>query len=209
MLIRPTLFRSLIVGFAALSLGAPAMLAQNVSKVDLFGGFSLLNADSASGSGRDSVYGWQGSATWNVKPHVGLVADFGGQYKSYDVPYQGTTLSLNTSNYDYLFGPQFAMRSGNIAVFAHVLAGGLRQTAAVPVSSLFTSSASVNVSSNGFLVGLGGGLDINVGRHAAIRVIQFDWLPERGNDPYSGQSVWSTDAIRLGFGVVFRAGSGR
>ena len=62
-----------------------------VGQVDVFGGFSFLNADSPSGVGRDSFRGWQASATGYVLPNLGLVADFAGHYKSYPVAIFGAS----------------------------------------------------------------------------------------------------------------------
>jgi hypothetical protein len=105
--------------------------------------------------------------------------------------------SVDTTSYEFLFGPQFAYRTPRVTFFTHALFGGLRQVASTPVS-LPSSSANVSVSETSFLMGFGGGMDINAGRHFAIRLVQSDWLPDHNN------GVWSTDAIRMGFGVVVK-----
>jgi opacity protein-like surface antigen len=58
-----------------------------------------------------------------------------------------------------------------------------------------------HISGNAFAMGFGGGVDVNVGDSLAIRVVQMDWIPNRlGGDLY-------TSEFRLGFGIVFRAGT--
>jgi hypothetical protein len=187
------------IALATLVIAASTLaVAQNGSKLDVFGGFSVLNTDSPNSSGRDSFYGWQASATGYLKPWFGLVADFGGQYKTYNAvpnPPGGVT-SVDVSSYEYLFGPQVDFRAKVVTLFAHFLAGGIHQNAGIAV---FPGGA-LDVSANGFSMGIGGGMDVNVSRHFAIRVIQVDWLPARI------QGDWATDAVRIGFGAVLRVG---
>jgi hypothetical protein len=179
--------------------GSALAVAQDSSKVDLFGGFSILNSDRPVASGRDSFFGWQGSATGNITRRLGIVADFGGQYKNYNNLVVQVTpatypVSADVRAYEYLFGPQFRLRASRATVFAHVLAGGIHQYAAV--QQFNTGTATVD----GFAMGVGGGLDISLSRRFAVRIVQFDWLPSRI------QGDWQTDAIRLGFGGVVKLG---
>lgn len=157
-------------------------------QVDVFGGFSFLNVDSPSGVGRDSLSGWQASATGYVLPNLGLVADFGGHYKSYSV--LGAS-SLDLSSLEYVFGPQVRFHANRFSPFAHFLAGGLHQHS--------HGGGFIDMSANSVLLGVGGGLDVDVAKHVAIRILQFDWLPTHL------QGAWQDDGIRLGFGVVLRS----
>ena len=159
-----------------------------VGQVNVFGGFSFLNADSPSGVGRDSFSGWQASATGYVLPNLGLVADFGGHYKSYPVLGAPT---IDLSSFEYLFGPQVRVRASRFSPFGHFLAGGLRQHS--------HGGGFIDMSENSLLLGVGGGLDVDVTKHLAIRIVQFDWLPAHI------QGTWQNDAIRVGFGVVLRS----
>ena len=52
---------------------------------------------------------------------------------------------------------------------------------------------------NSVLLGVGGDVDVDVTRHLAIRIIQFDWLAAHV------EGAWQNDAIRLGFGVVLKS----
>src|SRR3972149_5586118 len=58
--------------------------AQDAPQAELFGGFSILMGGPPEGfdGGRENARGWQSSATVNFNRNVGLVADFGGQYKT-------------------------------------------------------------------------------------------------------------------------------
>ncbi len=145
--------------------------------VEIFGGPSVLRNGATAPS--FSLYGgWQAEASVNFSKYFGLTADFGGQYRS---------ISGNrVSQYEYLFGPRLAARSQRGTVFVHALVGG-------------NTLKAFGRSTNGFAWGLGGGLDLNAGRHIAIRVIQADYLRTRLS------TSWFNDA-RLGIGIVFKFG---
>src|ERR1017187_9311299 len=63
----------------ALSVG---LFAQNTPKLELFGGYSYfgLPAVAATGFTAANLNGWNASAKLNLRPRIGLVADFGGNY---------------------------------------------------------------------------------------------------------------------------------
>jgi hypothetical protein len=130
----------------------PASLwAQDVPKVDVFGGFSVLTLKS--GSTRTTPVGWQAAISGNVNEMFSLVGDFGGQYKD-----GGSAL-------EYLGGPRVTKRSDKTAIFGHALFGGTHFN---------------NGGGNHFTMGFGGGVDVAAGDNFAIRVVQFDWLPTKG-----------------------------
>ncbi len=166
----------LLVGLVALT-GLPA-LGQDYPKAEVFFGGSLLRADGAP-RGQQLFGGWQASVNGNFSETFGLTADLGGQYRSIS--------GQRVSQYEYLFGPRLTMRGEGATAFSHVLFGGVTATG--------------GGTNTGFAMGVGGGVDINVGRRVAIRAIQFDYLPNR----FSG--IWFND-YRLGFGIVFHAGGG-
>ena len=147
--------------------------ASSIPLAEVFGGVSYFRAGVTQGS---NLAGWQAAIDYNLSKHVGVVLDFGGQYKSVD----GTTLSL----YQYMFGPRFKHRAGRVTVFAHGLVGG--DAAHIPGST-----------QGAFAAGVGGGLDVNVGSLVAIRVFQVDWIHDHTRD------VWTRN-LRGAVGVVFR-----
>ena len=168
--------RHLVLLTLGLLVACPAFAQQRTSGIPLaevFGGVSYFRAGVTQGS---NLAGWQAAIDYNLSKHVGVVLDFGGQYKSVD----GTTLSL----YQYMFGPRFKHRAGRVTVFAHGLVGG--DAAHIPGST-----------QGAFAAGLGGGLDVNAGRLVAIRVFQVDWIHDHTRD------VW-THNLRGAVGVVFK-----
>lgn len=195
--------------------------AQDYPKAEIFGGFSIFNGSLAigghddissilgTGNGhippgwslegntlrrneRDQFYGFQVNAAGNFHEKFGLVADFGWQHKDL----YGESFEV----YEYLFGPRFSMRADRATVFAHALFGGTGLQYGGS-EYLFDFSADDDFSDNSFAMGFGGGVDVNAGNRFAIRVVQFDWTPNR----MSGD--WSASHFRLGFGIVYKTGN--
>ncbi|NWG12870.1 MAG: hypothetical protein HXY20_04960 [Acidobacteria bacterium] len=151
--------------------------AQNTyPKAEIFGGFSVA---SVANGDREQLYGWQAGVAGNFHRNVGLVADFGGQYKDIE--------GISVHAYEYLFGPRFSVRADGATGFLHALFGGV-------------SAGGEGLSESGFMMGFGGGVDVNAGSRIAVRVIQFDWLPSRV------EGEWSKSEFRVGFGIVIKAG---
>jgi len=155
--------------------------AQEAPKAEIFGGFSVLSADI--GDEREEAVGWQASVAGNFHRNVGLKGDFGGAYKTLETPFGDVKVKAHA----FLFGPQFTARSAKANGFFHFLLGGVNLRAA-------------GESTNGFALGIGGGVDVNAGERVALRIVQIDWIPSR----FEGE--WTQDAVRFGFGIVFKAG---
>ena len=150
--------------------------AQDYPKAEGFAGFSVMNID---GGDRQSLYGFQASVAGNASSMLGLVADFGGQYKTID------DVDVKVHLYEYLFGPRINVRGEKGTGFVHFLLGGAR----------FGGGGE---SDNAFAMGIGGGADVKVGSsNTAIRVFQFDWVPAHSN------GEWEKKNVRVGFGIVF------
>ncbi len=178
--------RMLILVFVvALLVGLPAQ-AQDSPKAEIFGGFSVFSGVVFD---RESFLGFQASVSVNPTENLGIVADFGRQSKTITEPFTGLDIKANITQ--YLFGPRYIVRGEKVSGFIHALFGGEHVSVPVPDQNFA-------VSANAFMMGFGGGLDVNVGRSLAIRVIQFDWLPSRF------EGVWSTEDVRFGFGAVFK-----
>lgn len=165
----------------------PASAQDRYPKAEIFGGFSYLPAGRADFPRRDSV-GFQMSLCGNLTRWFGIVADLGGQYnKSSGLGpgWPGTT--ANTSVYEYLVGPRFAVRRQKFNFFSHALVGR---------ASGHTSLVGFSDSSSAFAGG--GGLDLNVSDRLALRLVQLDYIGSFADI--------LEDNIRLGFGVVIKLG---
>jgi len=152
--------------------------------------------------------GWGLSFDHMFKPHIGLTAEFAGQYGRALGPLGCLYLSPTNceelhdfASHQFLFGPRFAMTGGRMTAFAHPLVGFSRLSGAVPQTN--------------FIMGFGGGLDIAITRRIAIRVFQADYVRERvGRVPYGIGPDSTTELLPpywrhnllLQSGVVFRFG---
>ena len=152
----------LMLGLFAL----PAM-AQSYPKAEVFGGYQYTRFD-----GGENANGWNAAATVNVNHWFGVTADFSGAYFS--------ELGANFHNYTYTFGPTVSFRGAPLVTpFAHALFGGATASAGVE---------GVTVSQNGFAAIIGGGVDVKVSPHFAVRPVQFDWMSLHGNGATSNNN---------------------
>lgn len=151
-------------------------LPSRAQSVDASVGYSYFRLG---GSGGINQNGISGAVAYNPNRWLGVVGDFGGYHAS------PGGVSLNT--YTYLFGPRLYLRNPTtVTPFAQVLFGGSRLTA-----------GSGGGSSNQFAYSFGGGVDIGLFPHLALRP-QLDYVGLRN----SGQTANCTRAS-LGFVVHF------
>ena len=181
----------LFLGFVAV-LSVP-LLAQD--KVEVFGGYQYLHngnitVDGVSQPGSSQGYnGWDASARFNFLKFIGAEGDFSGSYANIS--------GVSTHVYTYAGGPVVSFRAGSIEPFAHVLFGGTRLTG---------SNSGVSVSTNGYTVMFGGGVDAKLNKLFSIRVAQVDWLYYH----YSGfnaaglstPSFSGSNNVRIATGIV-------
>jgi opacity protein-like surface antigen len=177
--------------------------------------------------------GLNASATLYLNRHFGLTADFA--YSRVDdtrrIPnnqlfFEDTSRAKRRS-YSFLFGPQVKLRRSRLEPFAHALFGVMRQNNNVTLSiqgveGSDTGTLRLRDNHTAFSAALGGGLDIALTRHVAIRAIQVEYLPiftsgrearlvaptTTGADGNSlGQTTFNRsrrDGLRVSVGIVFR-----
>ena len=157
-----------------LSLASPAF-SQDTPKAEVFAGYSYIR------SGGANFNGWNAAVQGNFNHWFSLVGDFSGHYYP----------PANVHLYTYTFGPQASYRTDKITVFGRVLFGGAKAG---------VGFGGISASTNAFAMNFGGGVDWNVSKPIAIRLIQADALVTR----FGGSTT--TDP-RLSFGIVFRFGT--
>ena len=128
-------------------------------------------------------FGWNASFAGNITKHFGLETNISGNYWNAPVDF------VSTNYHIFAGGPRFSFPTDRVTPFIHFLVGLSRGS-----SSLFGFSASAN-----FLTLMPGfGMDVNLNRHFAIRVIQADYPVLRG------AGAWSYENLRIGAGFVTR-----
>lgn len=146
-------------------------LSSRAQSVDASIGYSYFRLGGSGGLNQNGV---SGSLAYNPSKWLGIVGDFGGYHAS------PGGVSFNT--YTYLFGPRVSLRNpSKFSPFGQFLLGGSRLTDG-------------GGSSNQFAYSFGGGVDIGLLPHLALRP-QLDYVGLRN----SGQTA---NCARLSIGFV-------
>lgn len=186
---------SLLLMLALIAGTSTALLAQQdttPSKVDIFGGYSWASPGKIGASPKQALpagtkfklqgeNGWGAAATFNVNRYFGFTADFGGHYS--DQANFGTVM----------FGPKVMYKAEHVTPFAEVLVG------------LARLSPAGRDSANGFGAAVGGGLDLNIAKRVAWRVIQADYIRQT-HSISSGLGVGFLNSARVQGGLVLMLG---
>jgi len=180
-------------------------------KIDLFLGYSYLQSVPKLADGNRLVWmnGGSTSIAFNLNRYLGIVADV-GDYTNSEIRFQGaykTTVDVDDADggvISYLFGPRLSFRNHRrITPFAQALFGGAH-AGEVKLSNC-ASNCTLLPAENTFAMTGGGGLDIRIHRHFAIRLIQAEYLMTRFKD-YSTGDTSSQNDMRLSSGILFRFG---
>jgi len=182
-------------------------------RLELFLGYSNILSPTTSQSNRIAdVQGGDTNLAFNLNRYFGFVGDFAG--------YHAKTLTFNPPGgashdvgadgkvFTYLVGPRFSLRRPRYTLFAQALFGDANARAVTINGCTGSAFCTPLPSENVFATALGGGLDVNVSRHIALRIIQAEYLLTRFKDPSSPAGTTGTrDNVRLSAGIVFRSGT--
>jgi hypothetical protein len=188
--------RNLILwGVAVVLVATPALIGQTTSPSHKEVDIALTYAAQRSNLTTGNVFWMQGGTfelSANVSHGFGLAMNIAGSEAS-NILGTGIDLNLLTTT----FGPRYTWnkRSGKFAVFGQGLIGESHGW-----NSLFPATGGATTDFNSFALQVGGGVDVRLSRHFAIRAIQADWL--RTQFPNATTNVQNN--LRLGAGVVFR-----
>jgi outer membrane protein OmpA-like peptidoglycan-associated protein/opacity protein-like surface antigen len=181
-------------------------------KAELFLGYSYLQAVPKLADGNRLVWlnGGSTSIAFNFNRYLGVVGDFGGfgdtQLRLNGAANPAIVQDSSGSVYTYLAGPRLSYRRHErITPFAQVLFGGIHASQ-VTLSSGCTAAGCMPLpAENTFAMTAGGGLDIRVRQHLAIRILQAEYLMTRFDNLATGTSATQND-MRLSSGIVLRFG---
>ena len=196
--------RKFILPLAVLFLAAiPAKAQDEYPTVEIFGGYSYLSVDVGADfedddfdiDDRESFHGFGISVAGNVSKNFGIVGDFSYNRKGIE---DIVGFDANANITLFLFGPRFTARGDKVDGFVHALIGGARQRITVDVPG-----DNVNVSETDLALGFGGGVDVKASDMFAVRLFQLDYIPIRGEDPFTGDKQWSHN-FRFQIGAVVR-----
>jgi len=186
-------------------------LNNGVPRFELFAGYSYVRAVPTLAAGNRLMWmnGGSASLAFNLNRYLGLVADFGA-YTNSQMRFTGaytSTVNVNNANvaaFSYLFGPRLSFRNyDRITPFAQALFGGVHANQVTLTGC--TSSCTLLPAEDAFAMTAGGGLDVRVHHHFAIRIIQAEYLMTRFQSYTTGTTAMQND-MRLSAGIVFRMG---
>jgi opacity protein-like surface antigen len=169
-----------------------AKAQEGPSRLELYGGYDYIRANAnpripgEPTSESLNTNGGSGQITFNGNNWLGLVADFSG----YALARHGFA---TTHQISYLFGPRINLRRDRITPFAHVLLGGV-----------WAEDGFVLGSVTAFGMTAGGGVDIDVSRHIAIRPVRAEYFLTKFSDGNNNRQ----NNFRFSAGIVVRLGRG-
>ena len=201
--------RFLMVMFFAL-LPSLAMAQETAApKAEIFGGYSYLRNNS------NGFKGFTGQGTVNFSRNFGVTAQVDGNFRnaadlsSFSI--LGISPSATEHLYDFLAGPTATARFGKNSVFAHALFGVAHSSLNAGIGLPIIGGLSTGVTSaSGFAMAFGGGVDIGLTRHVALRAAQIDYLRTQFNTSdalltgLSSSTAARQNSWRYSAGIVFR-----
>jgi len=209
--------RVLICG-TILLLGMAAW-AQEFPRAEIGGNYSYARyAPSAPYSKGHSLNGGGGELNLNFNEYLSIKMDlqgYGSNLTGFNIAPNpifpgGASGSISGNLFTYLFGPQIKVRAHHFQPFGHLLFGGAHtnvygnafKTLCQPIVNGCTLSKSP--SADAFAMDFGGGIDIPLGQHFAIRPAQVDYLLTRFSNPFTGSN--NQNNFRYSAGILFAFG---
>ena len=187
-------FLLLALGFIAIATRPAA--AQNGSRVDVGVDYNYVRTNAPAGDcGCFAMNGGSGWVAFNFSHSFGIVGEIASQHAS-NISSSGADLTLTS----YLAGPRYTWgRAQHLAPFTQVLLGGAHAS-----GSLAPGSSGLPGSANSFGMIAGGGLDIGLTRHIAVRAFEADYYLTRFNNGVNDRQ----NNLRLAAGLIIRFGGG-
>ena len=209
----------LLVAFVLLF--GSAAFAQDSPKVEVAVDYSFVHANPQNNNliGTFNLNGGGGSVAYYFSKYIGILGEFQG-YGSYThtitIPATNPNCNNEESNcvvtaqgnlFTYNVGPIFKVRLHHFEPFAEALFGGAHSNF---YGNLFKDCgpagcvvASKSPSNNAFDFIIGGGIDIPVNEHFAIRPVEFDYMLTRFGNAFTGGNNNQSN-FRYQAGVVIR-----
>jgi hypothetical protein len=153
--------------------------------------------------------GGSASIAFNLNRYFGLVGDFGG-FDDTKLQIAGTganpprAADASGTAYTFMAGPRLSFRYSRVTPFVQVLFGGVHASE-VTLSNCTGALCTPLPSENSIAMTAGGGIDLKIHRHVAIRIVQAEYLMTNFADLSTGNRDTQND-MRLSSGLVFGFG---
>jgi hypothetical protein len=159
-----TLTIKFLVGMAVatsiLLICSPSVVAQEITRFDVYGGYSYLRFDGRpiGFASNPNMNGWNAGGAVNFGDSFSVVVDASGDYGS------------QVRAYNFMVGPQYSWRFQKSRLFVQGLFGKAQNTVDI------TQPTRNGFESVGRSVAAGGGYDWDLSPRFSIRVLQVDYL---------------------------------
>jgi hypothetical protein len=195
--------------------------AQDFHRAEVFGDYTYMQFNpTLTGLQSRALNGGGGGFQVNMRKFFAIKGEFQG--------YQSTQWTLNVTSplttpggaiipvgtyksnanmFTYLFGPVIRMPTRRITPFAEALFGGSNTNLYGRLYSQTITggqSAEAGGTQHPFTMALGGGFDINVTKHIAIRPAEMDYVLTRYTNPFTNTN--NQNSFRYLGGIVFKLG---
>lgn len=185
---------ALVVFLAATGVLANAQEAAPTPKAEVGLNYSFTNLFPGSGASSFMMQGGSGTFVYNLNSTLGVVADLGGYHN-------GSAVNLDPTMFSYLFGPRVSLRKARFTPYFQALFGGAR----VSTNLVDFLNGGNTVTANNFAMAFGGGLDVRVNDHIAVKPFEVEYLMTQFPNLWTPNDVQHN--LRYSAGLVFRFGS--
>ena len=171
------------------------MPEQTAPTFELGGNYTYVRTNAAPGEcGCINMQGGSGWASYNFNRSFGIVGEVAAQHASNIAPFSAD-LTLTS----FLAGVRYKSKpAGAFVPFVQFLLGGAHAS-----GDLAPGERGIPGSANAFALTTGGGVDIRLTEHFALRVIQADYYYTRFTNGVNDHQ----NNLRLSQGLIFRFGS--
>jgi hypothetical protein len=185
---------ALLFALTGCSTLAPGSAAQSAPAFAFGGNYSYVRTNAGPGDcGCINLQGGSGWGSFNLSRSVGIVGEVAAQHASNIAP-----LTANLTLTSFLGGIRLSPKPARVfAPFVQVLLGGAHAS-----GSMAPGNPGIAGSSNAFAMTAGGGLDIQLSEHFAVRAIQADYFYTRFTNGVNDHQ----NSLRMGAGLVIRFG---
>jgi Outer membrane protein beta-barrel domain len=204
---------------AAVVLVAATAFAQD-SKFEVMGDYSYMQFNpTLNGLQSRAFNGGGGGIQWNLGKFFGIKGDFQG-YASTKTTFTTTTPIVNpllvvpagtftsTGNmFTYMFGPVVKVHASRFSFYGETLFGASNSNLYGNLARSIDAgggSVTASESQHPFTMAFGGGVDLNLSKHFALRLGELDWVLTRYTNPIT--STNNQHSFRYLGGVVFMLG---
>jgi peptidoglycan-associated lipoprotein len=187
-------FALLLLAAAFTVMVSQGALAQSGPGIDVGLDYNYVRSNApAGGCGCFTLNGGGGWVSFNFGRSLGVVGEIASQTAS-NISSTGADLTLTS----FLAGPRYTWgHIHHLSPFAQVLLGGAHAG-----GSLAPGNSGLAGSANAFAMTAGGGLDIGLTRHIAVRAFEADYYLTRFDNGVNDHQ----NNLRIAAGVVIRFG---